>query len=76
MERVQNIIKMEILSMKVILSMIKKKVMENLFLKMVLIIQVNLKMIYEMEKDHYIIKMEILYMRVIGLMIKKRVMEK
>ena len=45
--------------MMVILLMVKKKEMENIFGKMVIIIQVNLKMVYFMEKEKNIIKMEI-----------------
>ena len=69
MEKEHYIMKMEILYMKVIGLMIKAMVMENIFLKMVNIIQANLKIIQEMEKEHYIIKMEILNMKVIGLMV-------
>ena len=45
MEKEKNIIKMEILDMKVILLMVNMKEMENIFMKMVNIIQVNGKMI-------------------------------
>ena len=62
-------IKMEMLYMKVIILMVKEKVKENLLMKMVNIIQGNLKMIYQMEKELYMIKMEILYMKVILLMV-------
>ena len=75
MEKEHYIIKMEILYMRVIGLMIKKRVMENIFMKMVIIIQANLKMIYQMEKEHYIIKTEILYTKVIGLMLIQKVME-
>ena len=51
MEKEQNIIQMEILNMKVILLMIKKKEMENIFLKVVNIMQVNGKMIKLKEKE-------------------------
>ena len=44
MEKEYYIIQMEILNMKVILLMIKEKEMENIFGKMVNIIQDNLKM--------------------------------
>ena len=44
MEKEQSIIRMEIFNMKVIGLMIKEKEMENIFGKMVNIIQVNLKM--------------------------------
>ena len=44
MEKEQNIIQMEILNMKVIGLMINLKEMENIFVKMVIIIQDNLKM--------------------------------
>ena len=44
MEKEQNIIQMEILNMKVILLMMNMKEMENLFVKMVNIIQENGKM--------------------------------
>ena len=45
MEKEQNIIKMEILNKKVIGLMIKEKEMENIYGKIVLIIQENLKMV-------------------------------
>ena len=54
---------------------IKEKEMGKLFMKMVNIIQVNLKIIYQMEKELYIIQMEIYYMKVIILMIKEKEME-
>ena len=44
MEKEKYIIQMEIFYMKVIILMIKEKEMENIFVKMVNIIQVNLKM--------------------------------
>ena len=44
MEKEQNIMQMEILNMMVIGLMIKEKEMENIFGKMVNIIQVNGKM--------------------------------
>ena len=43
--------------------------MENIFGKMVNIIQVNRKIVEEMEKELNIIQMEILNMKAIGLMI-------
>ena len=45
MEKELNIIQMERLSMKVIILMVKEKEMENIFGKMVNIIQANLKMV-------------------------------
>ena len=50
--------------------------MEKVFLKMVNIIQDNLKMVKEMEKEQNIIQMEILNMMVIGLMINLKEREK
>ena len=44
--------------MKVIIFLMKKKEMENIFGKMVDIIQVNLNMIYFMETEQNIIQME------------------
>ena len=43
--------------MKVNILMIKEKEMGNIFLKMVIIIQVNGKMVYAMEKELNIIQM-------------------
>ena len=45
MEKELNIIQMEILNMKVIGLMVKQKEMENIFQKMVYIIQENGKMV-------------------------------
>ena len=70
-----NIIKMEIYYIMVILLMVNLKEMENIFMKMVIIIQDNGKMEQQMEKEQNIIKMEILFMKVIGLMIKRKEME-
>ena len=50
MEKENIIIRMEILNMKVILLMVNMKEMENIFMKMVNIIQDNGKMVYQMEK--------------------------
>ena len=55
--------------------MMNMKEMESIFLKMVNIIQDNLKTDYIMEKEQNIIQMEILNMKVIGLMIKEKEME-
>ena len=44
MEKEKNIIQMEKLNMKVILKIIYMKDMENIFMKVVIIIQDNLKM--------------------------------
>ena len=44
MEKEKNIMQMEILDIKVIILMIKKKEMENIYGKMMNIIQVNGKM--------------------------------
>ena len=66
---------MEIYYMKVILLMVNLKEMENIFMKMVIIIQDNGKMVYFMEKELNIIQMEIYYMKVILLMIKEKGME-
>ena len=44
MEKEKNIIQMEKLNMKVILKIIYMKDMENIFMKVVIIIQANLKM--------------------------------
>ena len=54
--------------MKVILSMIKEKEMENLYEKLDNIILVNGKIIENMVKEQIIIRKEILYMKVIMLM--------
>ena len=59
MVKVLNIIKMGIYNMMVILLMENLKEMGNLFGKVMNIIQDNLKMEYEMEKELYIIQMEI-----------------
>ena len=75
MEKELNIIQMEILDMKVIILMVNLKEMENIFIKMVYIIQDNGKMVYIMEKELNIIQMEIFYMKVIILMIKQKEME-
>ena len=61
--------------MMVIILMVKEKEMENIFMKMVIIIQGNLKMVYFMEKEFIIIQMEIFYMMVIILMVKQKEME-
>ena len=61
--------------MKVIILMIKDKEMENIFLKMVNIIQDNGKKVYFMEKEQNIIQMETSDMMVIILMIKEKEME-
>ncbi len=74
MEKEQNIIKMEISDMMEIILMEKKKEMVNIYLKMVHILQVNLKIIYQMEKEQNITKMEISYMMEITLMEKKKEM--
>ena len=74
MGKEQNIIKMEISNMKVIILMIKEKEMVNIHLEMALIIQVNLKMTYPMEKEFNTIQMEINYMKVILLMGKEKAM--
>ena len=63
MEKEKNIMKMEILDMKVIMLMVNLKEMENIFLEMANIMRVNLKMISEMEKEKNIIKMEILNLK-------------
>ena len=68
MEKEQNIMKMEILNMKVILLMIIMKDMENIFVKMVIIILDNFWIIIDMVKEYCFLKMEILKKRVIGLM--------
>ena len=44
-------------------------------MKMVIIIQVKIKMEKDMEKENYILKMVIYYMKVIILMINQKVME-
>ena len=51
MEKEQNIMQMEKLNMKVIILIINLKEMEKVFGKMVNIIQVNLKINYQMEKE-------------------------
>ena len=75
MEKELNITQMEILNIKVIGLMIKLMEMENIFGKMVNIIQVNLKMDLKMEKELNIIQIKIFVMKVIGLMIKEKEME-
>ena len=62
MEKELYIIKMEILNMRVIGLIIKKKVMENGLMDVVIIISVNLKIIWEMEKEKFIYQMELWYM--------------
>ena len=59
MEKEYYIIKMEILNMKVILLMISLQGMEDIFIKMVIIIQENGKMVQRMGEVIFIIKMEI-----------------
>ena len=76
MEKEKNIILMEILNMKVILLMMIMKATDNIFGKMVNIIQANLKMDLNMEKEKNIIQMEILNMMVIILMMNMKEMEK
>ena len=68
-------IKMEILNMMVILLMIKEKEMENIIMKVAIIILDNLKMDQDMVKVQNIMQMEILNMMVILLMIKEKEME-
>ena len=58
MEKALNIIKMEIYYKMEIGLMVNKKEMGNLFMRMVIIIQDNLKMDQEMEKVQFIIQME------------------
>ena len=72
MEKELNIIKMEILYMMVNILMVKEKVKENLFVKMVIIMQGNLKIMNLMEKENYLIKKIILYMMVNILMVKEK----
>ena len=55
--------------------MVNEMEMENKLIKMVNIILVNLKMIYQMEKELNITQMDISNMKVIGKMIKKKGME-
>ena len=59
MEKVYYIIKMEILNMKVILKRENMMVKENIFMKMEIIIQDNLKKVFVMEKEKNMIKMVI-----------------
>ena len=49
--------------------------MENIFGKMINIIQVNIRIIYHLEKEKNIIQMEIYYMKVILLMVNLKEME-
>ena len=60
---------MVILNMKAILLMINIKEMENVYMKMVYIVQDNLKMVYFMEKEYYMIQMEKLRKNIIRLMV-------
>ena len=55
--------------------MVNEMEMENKLIKMVNIILVNLKMIYQVEKELNITQMDISNMKVIGKMIKKKGME-
>ena len=75
MDMEDYIIKMEIQNMMGIIVMISLKEMENIFIKMVNIIQVHLKMVQEMEKEYYFIIMEILNMMVILIIINMKEME-
>ena len=65
----------EKLYMKVNLSMVNLKGMENYFIMMVIITLANLKIIYNMEKVLNIIQMEKLIMKVILQMVKEKEME-
>ena len=56
MEKEFIINQMKIFYMKVIILMIIKKEMENIFMKKVIIIQDNLKMVYFMEKNLLLFK--------------------
>ena len=75
MEKVENIIRMEVLNMMEIMSMVKKKEEENIYGKMVISMKVNLKMIYLMEKEQYMMMGKYI-IKVILLMGKKKEMEK
>ena len=63
MEKEQNFIKMDILVIVVIISMGYLKEIVNIYLKMIHIIEVNLKMVCYMEKEENFIKMKKLDMR-------------
>jgi len=52
--------------------MVTEKEKENIFVKMVIIILENLKIMYYMEKEYYIMKMEILNMMVNLLMMNMK----
>ena len=62
-------LKIILLNMKVNLLKINMKEMENIFMKMVIIIQVNGRMETSMEKEQNIIKMVILNMKVMEIAI-------
>ena len=66
---------MEKYYMNVNLLMVKLKEMESLFMKMVHLIQANIKIILEMGKEYFIIQMEKLIMKVIGAMVEKMDLE-
>ena len=76
MENERYIMMMEIFYMKVIILMILLIDTENMFTKMVYIIQANLKIIQGMAKEKSIIPMEKLSMKVITLIIELKYMEK
>ena len=59
MEKEHYIMKMEILNLKVILKKENMMVKENIFMKMEIIIQGNLKKVFVMEKEKNMIKMVI-----------------
>ena len=72
------IIKMGIFNMKEISSKVNLKEAGNIFMKMEIIMKVNLKIICAMEKGLNMIKKEMLLMKGIGLMMnfkKKKIIE-
>ena len=62
--------------MKMILSMVNLKEEENYFMIMVIIIQDNLRIIYNMEKELNMIQMEIFNIKLVLLMVQEKEMEK
>jgi len=75
MEKEHFFIKTVIFNMREISLMKNLMDMENIFLKMEIIMKVNLKMVQDMEKEQCIIKMVILYIKEIGLLVNMKDME-
>ena len=71
-EKEKNFIKMVLLCIKEIMPMMKLKGLENIFMKMAIIISDNGKLEIDMEKEYIIIKMALFIMMVNMLMINKK----